>query len=172
MRYFKRTLLAGAVALAVSAPAAAQFTNAIFFGDSLASMPDSVQACTCPGHGSVHDESRPDLGDAVRTDFGFTVTPANRVEPITRTAERASRSCHGFPPTPPIASAVPIATQVSNFLAKGPADPTAIYAIDARRERHLHAATALPGRDDLAGAGAGERASRSRGGARGADREV
>ena len=35
MRTFKRTLLAGAVALAVSAPAAAQFSNAIFFGDSL-----------------------------------------------------------------------------------------------------------------------------------------
>ena len=35
MRTLKRSLLAGAVALAVSAPTAAQFSNAIFFGDSL-----------------------------------------------------------------------------------------------------------------------------------------
>ena len=35
MQNFKRTLLAGAVALAVSAPAAAQFSNVYFFGDSL-----------------------------------------------------------------------------------------------------------------------------------------
>ncbi len=34
MRNFKRTLVAGAIALAVSAPAAAQFSNMFFFGDS------------------------------------------------------------------------------------------------------------------------------------------
>jgi hypothetical protein len=35
MRTLNRTLLAGAIALALSTPAVAQFTNAYFFGDSL-----------------------------------------------------------------------------------------------------------------------------------------
>ena len=35
MRTFQRTLLAGAVALALSSPAAAQFQNVIVLGDSL-----------------------------------------------------------------------------------------------------------------------------------------
>jgi hypothetical protein len=43
MRTFQRTLLAGAIALTLASPAAAQFTNAIF-GDSLPTPATMVRA--------------------------------------------------------------------------------------------------------------------------------
>jgi len=129
MRSFKRTLLAGAVALTVAAPAAAQFTNAIFFGDSLMDA-GSFKPVVPPGTGLFTTNPGPIWVTPFGQTFGFTVTPANQGGTDYAYGGARVTQLPGFPPTPPIASAVPIATQVSNFLAKGPADPTAIYAID------------------------------------------
>ena len=50
MRTFKRVLLAGALALAVAGPAAAQFTNFYVFGDSLSDA-GSYKPVVPPGTG-------------------------------------------------------------------------------------------------------------------------
>ena len=129
MRSFKRTLLAGAVALAVSAPAAAQFTNAIVFGDSLMDA-GSYKPVVPPGTGLFTTNPGPIWVTPFGQNFGFAVTPANQGGTDYAYGGARVTQLPGFQPIAPTAAAVPIATQVSNFLAKGPADPNALYAID------------------------------------------
>src|SRR5262252_9584270 len=129
MRTFMRSLLAGAVALAVSAPAAAQFTNAIFFGDSLIDA-GSFKPVLPPGTGLFTTNPGPIWVTPFGQTYGFTITPANQGGTDYAYGGARVTQLPGYPPTPPIGSAVPIATQIDTFLAKGPADPNAIYAID------------------------------------------
>ena len=68
MRSFKRNLLTGAIALAFSAPAAAQFTGAYIFGDSLSDGGQyGGRFTTNPG--LTHAEY-------VNQAFGLTTTPS------------------------------------------------------------------------------------------------
>jgi len=129
MRTLKRSLLAAAVALAVSAPAAAQFTNAIFFGDSLIDA-GSFKPVLPPGTGLFTTNPGPIWVTPFGQTFGFAVTPANQGGTDYAYGGARVTELPGYPPIPPVAAAVPIATQISNFLAKGPADPGAIYAIN------------------------------------------
>ena len=72
MRSFKRNLLAGAITFAVSAPAAAQFTDAYFFGDSVSDVGNQYVS---PGR-ALHDQSR-SHGRRVREQhWGLTTTPS------------------------------------------------------------------------------------------------
>jgi len=129
MRTFRRTLLAGAVALALSTPAVAQFTNAIFFGDSLLDA-GSFKPVAPPGTGLFTTNPGPIWVTPFGQNFGFSVSPANQGGADYAYGGARVTLVPGYPPVQPIASAVPIAAQISQFLAKGPADPTAIYAID------------------------------------------
>ena len=65
MRSFKRNLLAGAIAFAVSAPAAAQFTGAYFFGDSVTDS-GNFKPVLPAGTGKIHDQSGSGLVRGVR----------------------------------------------------------------------------------------------------------
>jgi outer membrane lipase/esterase len=129
MRTFQRTLLASAVALALSSPAAAQFSNAIFFGDSLVDA-GSFKPVLPPGTGLFTTNPGPLWVTPFGQTFGFSVSPANQGGTDYAYGGARVTELPGVPPTPPTGAAVPIATQIANFLAKGPADSTAIYAIN------------------------------------------
>ncbi len=77
MSKFKHSLLAGAIMLAVSAPAAAQFTGAFFFGDSL-SDEGSYKPVLPPGTGLFTTNPGPLWPSLVANVYGFTATPANQ----------------------------------------------------------------------------------------------
>ncbi len=76
MRTFQRTLLAGAVALALATPAVAQFTNAIFFGDSLLDA-GSFKSVVPPGTGLFTTNPGPIWVTPFGQNLGFSVSPAN-----------------------------------------------------------------------------------------------
>jgi outer membrane lipase/esterase len=131
MRNFKRTLLAGAIALAVSAPAAAQFSNAYFFGDSLSDS-GNFKSQLPPGTGKFTTNPGPVWSEVLAQHFGFAALPSTAVG--TDYAYGGARVTDlpgvlGLPLNPN--DAVPVATQVKQYLSKGPADPNAIYAIQA-----------------------------------------
>jgi outer membrane lipase/esterase len=128
MQIFNRTLLAGAVALALSAPAAAQFSNNYFFGDSLTDG-GSYKPALPPGTGLFTTNPGPVWPLPFATFFGLTEGPANQGG--NNYAEGGARvtSLPGVPNTPPTANATPVTTQITQFLAKGPADPNAIYTV-------------------------------------------
>ena len=77
MSKFKHSLLAGAIMLAVSAPAAAQFTGAFFFGDSL-SDEGSYKPVLPPGTGLFTTNPGPLWPSLVANVYGFNATPANQ----------------------------------------------------------------------------------------------
>jgi outer membrane lipase/esterase len=129
MRTFQRTLVAGAVALALSAPAAAQFSNAIFFGDSLTDG-GSYKPVLPPGTGLFTTNPGPLWAQVFAQNYGYTATPANQGGTDYAYGGARVTLLPGYPPTSsPVNTAVPIATQVTQFLAKGPADPNAVYSI-------------------------------------------
>jgi outer membrane lipase/esterase len=128
MSKFKHSLLAGAIMLAVSAPAAAQFTGAFFFGDSL-SDEGSYKPVLPPGTGLFTTNPGPLWPSLVANVYGFNATPANQGG--NDYAYGGARVTEPPLPgtSPPVGSAVPISTQVSQFLAKGAPDPNALYSI-------------------------------------------
>ncbi len=130
MRTFRRTLLVGAIALVVSAPTAAQFTNYYAFGDSLSDA-GSYKPALPPGTGLFTTNPGPVWVTPFGQSFGFSVSPANQGGNDYAYGGARVTQTPGYPPTsPPVNAAVPISTQITQFLAKGPADPNAIYSID------------------------------------------
>ena len=122
MRRFRPTLVAGALAFALSAgTASAQFTNAYIFGDSLSDA----------GQFGARFTTNPGLTAAmyVGQTYGFLTTPSSQGGTDFAYGGARVTNLPGFPPSPPTATAVPIATQVSQLLAKGPLDPNALYQI-------------------------------------------
>ena len=160
MRKLQANLLAGAVALAVPAPGTAPRSSrtSIFFGDSLTDA-GSYKPVLPPGTGLVHDESRARSGRSCsRSQLGFSrharESGRHRLRARRRARDRpARRSRDRRRPRP----RVPIATQISQFLAKGPADPNAIYSVRAARNDIFFQLGLAAGRHDHAGAGAGRR---------------
>lgn len=128
MRTFKRTLLAGAIALAISAPASAQFSNVYFFGDSLTDG-GSYKPVLPPGTGLFTTNPGPVWALPFAEYLGSTEKPANQGG--NNYAEGGARvtSLPGVPNSPPTATATPVATQISHYLATGPADPNSIYTV-------------------------------------------
>jgi len=129
MRTFQRSLLAGAIALALSSPAAAQFSNTIFFGDSLSDS-GNFKSQLPPGTGKFTTNPGPIWSEVFAQHFGFAALPS--------TAGGTNYAYGGARVTdlPGVVDAplnpndsVPIATQVKQYLAKGPIDPNAIYTI-------------------------------------------
>ena len=130
MRVLQRTLLASAIAAALAFPgvASAQFSNAYFFGDSLSDT-GSYKPVLPPGTGLFTTNPGPVWVTPFANYYGLTASPANQGgNDYAQGGARVTQQ-PGVPVTPPTGSAVPIATQVSQFLAKGPADQNAIYSI-------------------------------------------
>ena len=131
MRSFKRTLLAGAVALAVSAPAAAQFSEWIFFGDSLHRC-RLVQAGVPPGTGLFTTNPGPDLGARpFGQTFGFTVTPGQPGRHRLRAGRRArNRSRRLSADASDRTRRADRDADARSFSPRAPPIRTRIYAID------------------------------------------
>jgi outer membrane lipase/esterase len=131
MRTFQRTLLAGAVALALSGPAAAQFTSAIFFGDSLTDS-GNYKSMLPAGTGLFTTNPGPVWSTVFAGYLGLTATPSTQPGGTNYAYGGARVTDLPGVLAPPLSAtdATPIATQVKQYLAKGPADPNAIYSIN------------------------------------------
>jgi outer membrane lipase/esterase len=130
MQKFKSALLAGAIGLALSTPAAAQFTAVYFFGDSLTDT-GFFKPVVPPGTGLFTTNPGPVWPTVFANKLGLSANPSN-TPGGTNYAQGGARvtDLPGVPPTPPTAAAVPIATQVHTFLAQGPLDPRALYSVN------------------------------------------
>lgn len=120
MRKFRPTLAAAAVSLAVaSGGASAQFSGAFVFGDSLSDA----------GQYGSRFTTNPGLTFPmyVTQQYGITVTPS--FTGGTDYGQGGARVNSPSPLIPPSAPNISIAQQVTQFLAKGPLDPNAIYQL-------------------------------------------
>ena len=137
MRKLQRSVLAGAflLALAASGTAAAQFSNVFYFGDSLTDA-GSFKPVLPPGTGLFTTNPGPVWAQVFGANYGFTVTPANQGG--TDYAQGGARvtSLPGVPTSAPTGTAVPIATQISQFLAKGRPIQRVLLGL-GRRQRFL-----------------------------------
>jgi len=129
MRNFKRTLVAGAIALAVSAPAAAQFSDTIFFGDSLSDS-GNYKSQLPPGTGKFTTNPGPVWSEVFAQHFGFAALPSAAGGTDYAYGGARVTDLPGVVDAPlnPM-DATPVATQVKQYLAKGPINPNAIYTI-------------------------------------------
>ncbi len=128
MQSFKRTLVAGAIALGLAAPASAQYSNIYFFGDSLTDT-GSFKPVLPPGTGLFTTNPGPVYPVPFASALGFTATPANQGGNDFAEGGARVTQLPGVPNSAPTGTAAPVATQVSNYLARGPADPNALYVI-------------------------------------------
>lgn len=128
MPFFKRTIVAGAMALSFAAPASAQFTGLFFFGDSLTDA-GSFKPALPPGTGLFTTNPGPIWAQVVGSDLGFSVSPANQGGNDFAQGGARVTNLPGFPANPPTAAAVPVTTQVTQLLARGPLDPNALYFV-------------------------------------------
>lgn len=120
MRIFQRTLLAGAVALAVSAPAIAQFQNVIVLGDSLSDA----------GYYGARFTVNPGLvwSQDFGLNYGVAVTPSNVSG--TDYAQGGARVALPSAATPPGAPQRPLTTQIDELLKASPKlNPNAVYTV-------------------------------------------
>ena len=121
MRKFRPTLLAGALALALTAgTASAQFTNTYTFGDSLYDA----------GQYGSRFTTNPGLVAPmyVGQNWGLTITPSfTGGNGYAQGGALVNAPQGGLPPGTPDLS---VAAQVNQFLAKGPLDRNALYQVD------------------------------------------
>ena len=120
MRKFRPSQVAGALALALAASSAsAQFTGSYVFGDSLSDA----------GQYGSRFTTNPGLTAAmyVSQTFGFSVTPS--FQGGTDFAQGGARVNSPSPLVPPGVPDFSVTQQVSQLLAKGPLNPTALYQL-------------------------------------------
>ena len=122
MRRIRPTLVAGALALALAAgSASAQFSGVYTFGDSLSDAGQyGARWTTNPGLTAFM---------YIGENFGFSSAPSTQGGNNFAYGGARVSSLPGFPPSPPTAAAVPVATQVTQFLSQGALDPNALYQI-------------------------------------------
>ena len=128
MRVFKRTLLATGVtlALALSGAASAQYSNVYFFGDSLTDD-GSFKPGLPAGTGLFTTNPGPVWVTPFANYYGAAVSPTNQGGNDSAQGGARVTELPGVPNSPPTGTAVPIATQVAQFIAKGPVDRNAVY---------------------------------------------
>ena len=129
MPSFRATLAAGTIALALSAtPAIAQFSNIYSFGDSLSDAGSFVPVLP-PGTGLFTTNPGPVWTQVLAQRYGLTAIPADQGG--TDYAQGGARvtDLPGFPNRPPTGNATPLATQVSQLIARGPLDGNALYTV-------------------------------------------
>lgn len=128
----KRSVMAGAVALAFADPVCAQYSSTIFFGDSLSDSGTFAAIGAVPaGLGRFTTNPGPVWTEFLAQRYGTAATPA--VSGGTNFAVGGARvtGLPGIPPAPPTDQATPIATQVTTYLTStgGRADPGALYSV-------------------------------------------
>ena len=126
-----KAVLASALAIGMGAatgPAAAQFSGFYFFGDSLSDV-GAFKPVLPPGTGLFTTNPGPIWVTVFSQRYGASVTPANQGG--TDYAEGGARVTQtpGYPPIAPTAAAIPVSTQIQNFLAKGQVDSGALYSV-------------------------------------------
>ncbi|MFI4902978.1 MAG: autotransporter domain-containing protein [Burkholderiales bacterium] len=129
MNRFRLSHIASAVALSLCAGSAlAQFSNTVFFGDSLTDS-GSYKPVLPPGTGLFTTNPGPVWSQVLAQHFGTTATPADQGG--TNYAQGGARVSllPGYPDSPPTGTATPIATQVAQYLAAGGADHNALYSV-------------------------------------------
>jgi outer membrane lipase/esterase len=127
MRKFRMSIIAGAVTAALAAgPAAAQYSNFYFFGDSLTDAGSYKPVLPAPLLPLFTTNPGPVWAQALGSRYGFTITPANQGGTDYAYGGARVTLQPGNPPAPPTGAAVPIATQVQNAVAKG-VDSNAAY---------------------------------------------
>jgi outer membrane lipase/esterase len=134
MRTLQRSLLAATIALslATSGAATAQpFSNVYFFGDSVTDS-GNFKSVLPPGTGLFTTNPGPVWSQVFAQHFGLSAIPSTAGG--TNYAYGGARVAllPGVVDSPlsPLA-ALPVTTQVAQYLAKGPADPNAIYSLQA-----------------------------------------
>ena len=130
MQRFRASLATAALCLALGAgpaPAAAQFSNVFFFGDSLTDA-GTYAPFLPPGTGRFTTNPGPVWAQLVASRYGFAALPATQGG--TDFAQGGARVLDrpGYPAAPPTGSATPIATQVAQA-ASAPLAANAIYGI-------------------------------------------
>src|SRR5688572_27873475 len=130
MTKFRNALVASAVAAwftLAGAPASAQWSNLFFFGDSLTDAGSYIPVLP-PGTGRFTTNPDPVWAQVLGSRYGFSITPANQGG--TDYAQGGARVTllPGVPNAPPTATAVPVATQVTQHIGAG-VDPGALYAL-------------------------------------------
>lgn len=127
VRSLAKTLLAGAVALASSSGASAQWSGFVFFGDSL-SDPGAFAPALPPGLGRFTTNPDPVWSQILGSRYGLTITPANQGGSAYAQGGARVTGLPGVPAGPPTGTALPIATQVSQYIARG-VDPDAVHSM-------------------------------------------
>ncbi len=132
MRKFRPTQLAGALALAlVAGTASAQFTNTYIFGDSLSDSGNWLSTGVIPaGTGKFTVNPGPVWSEIFASYHGHTAAPSTQggTNYAWGGAQVTTLPMIVGQPLNPLQGA-PIVTQVQQFLAKGPADPNALYSL-------------------------------------------
>lgn len=131
MRVGRIVAAALVIAAAAGVAPAQEFTNTVFFGDSLSDA-GSFAGFLPPGTGRFTTNPGPVWTEVLAARLGFSATPA--VNGGTNYAEGGARitGLPGIPPSFPLtAAATPIAQQVANYLAAtgGRADSGALYSL-------------------------------------------
>ncbi|HEX4523546.1 MAG TPA: autotransporter domain-containing protein [Casimicrobiaceae bacterium] len=109
-------------------PAAAQFNQFYFFGDSLSDA-GSFKPVLPPGTGKFTTNPGPIWAEVLAQRYGSTATPANQGGNDFAEGGARVTQLPGVPATPPTGTATPVAVQVQHFLARGAVDPKALYSV-------------------------------------------
>ena len=131
MRTVTKSIWAAAWAIGLclaSGPAAAQFNQFYFFGDSLTDA-GSFKPVLPPGTGKFTTNPGPIWAEVLAQRYGSTATPANQGGNDYAEGGARVTQLPGFPASPPTGTATPVAVQVQQFLAKGAVDPHALYSV-------------------------------------------
>src|SRR4051794_14049230 len=115
MKSFKRTLLAGALALGVSGTASAQFSNIFFFGDSLTDV-GTYKPLLPPGTGLFTTNPGPIYATVVAQQYGFTAAPATTGGNDFAQGGARVTQLPGVG-APLVANATPVAAQITQLLS-------------------------------------------------------
>lgn len=132
MRQFRPAQLACALALALgTSTASAQFSNTYFFGDSLSDSGNWLSTGALPaGTGKFTINPGPVWSEVFASYYGFSATPSTQGGSNYAWGGAQITTLPMIVGTPlnPLQGA-PIVAQVQQYLAKGPANPNALYSL-------------------------------------------
>ena len=125
-----RLLSAAIGALCCASAQAADYSNAIFFGDSLSDAGSYAPALP-PGTGRFTTNPGPVWTEALGSRLGLTITPANQGGTDHAMGGARVSQQPGVPDAPPTDNAIPVTGQVANYLTAngGASDPDALYSV-------------------------------------------
>jgi outer membrane lipase/esterase len=127
VKTFRKALVAASVAAACwTGSANAQWSGFYFFGDSLTDAGSYIPVVPVGGRFTTNPGEV--WAQVLGSRYGFVITPANQGGTDYAYGGARVTLLPGYPNSPPMATAVPIATQISQHLASG-IDPGGLYAV-------------------------------------------